>query len=111
MSKTVKDYINDINKQIEKFREKQLNDVAQNEAVVKQIEETKLPLDEVAAAYIATLRVENYTELSYEFGGYKIGAIYSYILKILNESIYEFNSTENLKKKAFFQNIVEKVGK
>lgn len=71
-------------------------------------EPQKCPLDEVAAAYIATLRVENYADLGYEFGGYKIGAIYSYILRVLNDSINRLNNPQECITNAVF---AEKVGK
>lgn len=71
-------------------------------------EPKKCPLDEVAAAYIATLRVENYADLGYEFGGYKIGAIYSYILRVLNDSINRLNNPQECITNAIF---AEKVGK
>lgn len=71
-------------------------------------EPQKCPLDEVAAAYIATLRVENYADLGYEFGGYKIGAIYSYILQVLNDSINRLNNPQECITNAIF---AEKVGK
>jgi hypothetical protein len=73
-----------------------------------EIEPQKCPLDEVAAAYIATLRVENYADLGYEFGGYKIGAIYSYILRVLNDSINRLNNPQECITNAIF---AEKVGK
>ena len=47
----------------------------------------RLPLDEVAAAYFAAARVENASELELEFGGYKIGAIYAFVLGLLNQHI------------------------
>ena len=73
-----------------------------------EIEPQKCPLDEVAAAYIATLRVENYADLGYEFGDYKIGAIYSYILRVLNDSITRLNNPHECQVNALF---AEKVGK
>lgn len=75
---------------------------------IEQNEPQKCPLDEVAAAYIATLRVENYADLGYEFGGYKIGAIYSYILRVLNDSINRLNNPQECITNAVF---AEKVGK
>lgn len=48
-----------------------------------------LNLDEVSAAFIASLRVNNWEDLGEMFGGYKIGRIYSYILNALNERIEE----------------------
>ncbi len=75
---------------------------------VKETEPHKCPLDEVAAAYIATMRVENYADLEYEFGGYNIGAIYSYILNTLNNSINRLDNPQELRFNAYF---AEKVGK
>ena len=46
-----------------------------------------LNLDEVSAAFISNLRVNDWEILGEMFGGYKIGRIYSYILNALNERI------------------------
>ena len=91
----------------EKFKQQLENDNIIPVDVAKN-EPQKCPLDEVAAAYIATLRVENYADLGYEFGGYKIGAIYSYILRVLNDSINRLNNPQECITNAIF---AEKVGK
>lgn len=61
---------------------------------IHKLAETPRPLlmDEVASAFIASLRVEDWENLGNEFGGRKIGAIYNYILDVLNEKIEESNS-------------------
>ena len=46
-----------------------------------------LNLDEVSAAFISSVRVNDWEILGEMFGGYKIGRIYSYILNALNERI------------------------
>lgn len=51
-----------------------------------------LLMDEVAAAYIASMRVEDWEHLGEEFGGRKIGSIYAYILELLNDRIEDNNS-------------------
>lgn len=46
-----------------------------------------LQIDEVAHAYFNTYRVENWDILGEEFGGHKIGAIYSFALKLIEKHI------------------------
>lgn len=48
----------------------------------------KCSIDEVASAYFASLRVENYEVLGETFGGYKIGRLYLHILDLLSKEIY-----------------------
>lgn len=47
----------------------------------------KCSIDEVAAAYFQSLRVENYEVLGEEFGGYKLGRIYLFVLDLLSKHI------------------------
>lgn len=47
----------------------------------------KCSIDEVAAAYFQSLRVENYEILGEEFGGYKVGRIYLFVLDLLSKHI------------------------
>ena len=48
-----------------------------------------LGIDEVAASFVAALRVCSWESLGEEFGGYKQGRILAYILDVLNEKIEE----------------------
>lgn len=48
-----------------------------------------LGIDEVAFAFIAALRVSSWENLGEEFGGYKNGRLWAYILSVLNEKIEE----------------------
>ena len=79
----------------EKTMEKQ--NETQNETILEKIHKIAeqprpLLMDEVAAAFIASMRVEDWENLGNEFGGRKIGAIYNYILDMLNDRITDNNS-------------------
>lgn len=74
-----------------------------------------LGIDEVAFAFIAALRVSSWESLGEEFGGYKNGRLWAYILSVLNEKneestaatikidipLYEQCPTVPLKEKVF----------
>ena len=85
---TKKDFMSE---QISNLKEKikRCNDKAKTLELLHAEAEKPQPLnlDEVSAAFIASLRVNNWEDLGEMFGGYKIGRIYSYILNALNERI------------------------
>lgn len=61
---------------------------------LKQIhDEAKIPrplmIDEVALAFISSLRVAAWQNLGDDFGGYKHGRLFAYIMSVLNEKIEE----------------------
>lgn len=62
-----------------------------NENIKKLHAEAKIPrplmIDEVAFAFVAGVRVNCWDVLGEEFGGYKQGRLWAYILSILNERI------------------------
>lgn len=81
----------------EKTTEKQTQKEQEQATILEQIHKLAeqprpLLMDEVAAAYVASMRVEDWENLGEEFGGRKIGSIYNYILDLLNERIEESNS-------------------
>ena len=57
----------------------------------KLLAEAEIPrplmLDEVSASFVSWLRVQNWEDLGNEFGGYKIGRIFAYILDVICEKI------------------------
>lgn len=79
-----------------------------NNSIAKIHELAKRPakcsLDEVAHAFFAALRVENWEELSNEFGGYKVGAIYAFILGLIEQHIADTLDAREMAKEALFQN-------
>ena len=63
----------------------------------------KVGINEVAHAYISSLRVEGWETLCEEFGGYKIGAIYAFVLGLIEQHISNSTSAREMAKEALFQ--------
>lgn len=60
----------------------------------------KVGIDEVAHAYISSLRVEGWETLCEEFGGHKIGAIYLFVLDLIQKHISDSLDAREMAKKA-----------
>lgn len=82
--------IRESRRKIEESQEKAIN-IEQNIKQLHAKAENPRPLgiDEVAAAWLAATRVTMWKELGTDFGGYKTGRIFAYILDVLNEKIEE----------------------
>ena len=89
--------VRNFKKELEKNKEK--SDKIEKEKVDSKnefkrlLEESKTPrplgIDEVAASFISMSRVLSWENLGDDFGGYKVGRIFAYILDVLNEKIEE----------------------
>lgn len=61
-------------------------------------------IDEVAHAFVSAKRVENWENLTTEFGGYKVGAILLFILKLIEKHIADSLDAREMMKEALFRN-------
>lgn len=79
--------------QKEKFFSNSAKGFVDFENIKKLHTEAKIPrplmIDEVAAAWVASLKVSLWQTLGEDFGGYKTGRLIAYILGMLNERIEE----------------------
>lgn len=64
----------------------------------------KCSIDEVAHAFLSAERVGNWENLTMEFGGYKLGAIYLFVLKLIERHIADSLDAREMAKEALFQN-------
>ena len=75
--------------QIEQQTEKEEISIKERLKRIHKLAAQPMPLsiDEVALAFIACGRVENWDCLGEKFGGHKIGAIYAYIMDLISNNI------------------------
>ena len=84
-----------------KFMTKETTTIDKIHELAKQ--PAKVSIDEAAHAFLASARVEGWETLCEEFGGYKIGAIYAFVLGLIEQHISDSTSAREMAKEALFQ--------
>ena len=83
----------------------------QNQSVARMIENIhklaktpkKCSIDEVAHAYFQSLRVNSWEEIGKDFGGYKIGALYAFVLELVEKHIADSLDAREIAKEMLFR--------